>query len=342
MDASVLVEPSPIALPHLRRCGFDRRRRRRDRGLALPCRPLLRLALPARGDGRGRRRPHGARGGAAGDRGPPGPGCATPGGALGLRAGPHQPRPALRRGRRHLAGGRRPAVPCRRGRSTSPTCAVSATSSSAPVRWWAIRATPRRVTGSTSWPAAADVLVVECNGRHTPPGADQPHGRGAIRALQAAHPGVHLVLTHLGEQVDLTSLSGVTVPDDFDRLTSEDLRRDHVRVQPQGMQRRPCMEMRANRGPSWESAGPGYVGVYGARIRPGDTLMRSWRVRAGAYHMRCACIAPSATDRRGGRSGGRVEPAIEAAVAPRGEGGGCPSSLRSRRRRSGSPRRAPW
>ena len=39
-----------------------------------------------------------------------------------------------------------------------------------------------------------------------------------MRALQAAHPGVHLVLTHLGEQVDTTSMPGVTIPDDFDRL----------------------------------------------------------------------------------------------------------------------------
>ena len=41
----------------------------------------------------------------------------------------------------------------------------------------------------------------------------------SIRDLQAAHPDVHLVLTHLGEQVDLATLSGVTVPDDFERLT---------------------------------------------------------------------------------------------------------------------------
>ena len=40
-----------------------------------------------------------------------------------------------------------------------------------------------------------------------------------MRALQEAHPGLHLVLTHIGEQVDLASLPGVTVPDDFSRLT---------------------------------------------------------------------------------------------------------------------------
>jgi ribonuclease BN (tRNA processing enzyme) len=53
----------------------------------------------------------------------------------------------------------------------------------------------------------SDVLVVECNGRHTPPGVPTRHmDEDSIRALQTAHPGVHLVLTHLGEQVDVASL----------------------------------------------------------------------------------------------------------------------------------------
>ena len=30
--------------------------------------------------------------------------------------------------------------------------------------------------------------------------------------LQAAHPDVRLVLTHLGEQVDTASMPGVTIP----------------------------------------------------------------------------------------------------------------------------------
>jgi hypothetical protein len=44
----------------------------------------------------------------------------------------------------------------------------------------------------------------------------------SVLALHAAHPDVHLVLTHLGEQVDtgaLRGIDGITVPDDFDRLT---------------------------------------------------------------------------------------------------------------------------
>jgi ribonuclease BN (tRNA processing enzyme) len=66
----------------------------------------------------------------------------------------------------------------------------------------------------------ADVLVVECNGRHTPPGVPTNHmDEESVRALQAAHPDLHLVLTHLGEQVDLAALSDISVPDDFDRLT---------------------------------------------------------------------------------------------------------------------------
>jgi ribonuclease Z len=66
----------------------------------------------------------------------------------------------------------------------------------------------------------SQVLVVECNGRHTPPGVKGSHmDEESVRALQAAHPDVHLVLTHLGEQVDAASMTGVTVPDDFERLT---------------------------------------------------------------------------------------------------------------------------
>ena len=62
--------------------------------------------------------------------------------------------------------------------------------------------------------------MVECNGRHTPPGVLGSHmDEESVRALQAAHPDVHLVLTHLGEQVDTASMTGTTIPDDFERLT---------------------------------------------------------------------------------------------------------------------------
>jgi ribonuclease Z len=66
----------------------------------------------------------------------------------------------------------------------------------------------------------SDVLVVECNGRHAPTGKRASHmDEGTIRELQAAHPGLHLVLTHLGEQVDTSSMPGVTIPDDLAGLT---------------------------------------------------------------------------------------------------------------------------
>ena len=63
----------------------------------------------------------------------------------------------------------------------------------------------------------SDVLVVECNGAHEGPRTHMEEA--SIRELQAAHPDVHLVLTHLGEQVDTASMPGVTVPADFERLS---------------------------------------------------------------------------------------------------------------------------
>jgi ribonuclease Z len=77
-------------------------------------------------------------------------------------------------------------------------------------------------SGLTELAREADVLVVECNGRHTPPGVPTSHmDEESIRALAAAHPDTYLILTHLGEQVDTASLvgTGVTIPDDFERLT---------------------------------------------------------------------------------------------------------------------------
>jgi ribonuclease BN (tRNA processing enzyme) len=74
--------------------------------------------------------------------------------------------------------------------------------------------------GLTELAHEADLLVVECNGRHTPPDVPTAHmDEDSIRALQAAHPDVRLILTHLGEQVNVASLPGVTVPADFERMT---------------------------------------------------------------------------------------------------------------------------
>jgi ribonuclease BN (tRNA processing enzyme) len=63
----------------------------------------------------------------------------------------------------------------------------------------------------------ADVLVLECNGAHVGPPSHMQESD--VRALQAAHPDTHFVLTHLGEQVDTTSMPGVTIPEDFQKLT---------------------------------------------------------------------------------------------------------------------------
>jgi ribonuclease BN (tRNA processing enzyme) len=74
--------------------------------------------------------------------------------------------------------------------------------------------------GLTELAEAADVLVVECNGRHTPPGIPSSHmDEESVRALHEEHPEVHLILTHMGPQVDTAAMTGVTVPDDFERLT---------------------------------------------------------------------------------------------------------------------------
>jgi ribonuclease BN (tRNA processing enzyme) len=62
----------------------------------------------------------------------------------------------------------------------------------------------------------SDVLVLECNGAHQGPRTHMKEDD--VRELQSAHPDVHFVLTHLGEQVDTTSMPGVTIPDDFERL----------------------------------------------------------------------------------------------------------------------------
>ncbi len=59
LDGNVLVEPSPTALPHLRRCGLSAAGPRSRRDLPLSPRPHVRLAVPAARGGAApaRRRP---------------------------------------------------------------------------------------------------------------------------------------------------------------------------------------------------------------------------------------------------------------------------------------------
>ena len=71
--------------------------------------------------------------------------------------------------------------------------------------------------GLTDLARNADVLVLECNGAHDGPRTHMDEA--AVREIQRAHPDLHIVLTHLGEQVDPASVPGVSVPDDFEVLT---------------------------------------------------------------------------------------------------------------------------
>jgi ribonuclease BN (tRNA processing enzyme) len=64
--------------------------------------------------------------------------------------------------------------------------------------------------------AAADVLVVECNGSHPPPKVH--HDPDDVRDLRRRFPEPQFVLTHLGADLDLSGLPGTFVPDDFDVL----------------------------------------------------------------------------------------------------------------------------
>jgi ribonuclease BN (tRNA processing enzyme) len=63
----------------------------------------------------------------------------------------------------------------------------------------------------------SDVLVLECNGHYDGP-ASHMH-EGSVQELAAQHPALHIIVTHLGEQVDVAKLEGITVPSDFERLT---------------------------------------------------------------------------------------------------------------------------
>jgi ribonuclease BN (tRNA processing enzyme) len=74
----------------------------------------------------------------------------------------------------------------------------------------------RPCPGLTELATEAEVLVLECNGSHLGPPSHM--SESDVRQLQSAHPDTHFVLTHLGEQVDTTSMPGVTIPDDFERL----------------------------------------------------------------------------------------------------------------------------
>lgn len=65
----------------------------------------------------------------------------------------------------------------------------------------------------------ADVLILECNGPHAPGLPISHMDVDAVGSLRERHPTVPFVLTHLGEGVDASALADVRVPVDFARLT---------------------------------------------------------------------------------------------------------------------------
>jgi ribonuclease BN (tRNA processing enzyme) len=71
--------------------------------------------------------------------------------------------------------------------------------------------------GLSELAGASDVLVLECNGRHDGPVTHMHEDN--VQELAAQHPDLHIIVTHLGEQVDPAKLDGITVPSDFERLT---------------------------------------------------------------------------------------------------------------------------
>jgi len=70
--------------------------------------------------------------------------------------------------------------------------------------------------GLTELATASDVLVLECNGHHPEPRSHMDEE--TVRDLARQHPDLHIVVTHLGDQVDVSKLTGagITVPSDFE------------------------------------------------------------------------------------------------------------------------------
>lgn len=71
----------------------------------------------------------------------------------------------------------------------------------------------RPCPGLETLAAGADVLVLECNGPHPPPVVHMDVD--SVRDLRSRHPAVPFVLTHLGAGVVAHDIPNVVVPDDF-------------------------------------------------------------------------------------------------------------------------------
>ena len=75
----------------------------------------------------------------------------------------------------------------------------------------------RPCAGLDELAAASDVLVLECNGPHPPPVSHMD--TESVRSLRAKFPGVPFVLTHLGDGIGASGINDVTVPEDFETLS---------------------------------------------------------------------------------------------------------------------------
>lgn len=63
---------------------------------------------------------------------------------------------------------------------------------------------------------SVDVLVLECNGRHPAPAHMDIE---AVRSLRTRFPNVPFVLTHLGADVEPVDIPDVVIPSDFETLS---------------------------------------------------------------------------------------------------------------------------
>jgi len=80
----------------------------------------------------------------------------------------------------------------------------------------------RPCAGLEELAGAADVLVLECNGPHpSPPLVHMDVD--SVAALRGRHPGVPFVLTHLGPGIVADDIADVVVPADFDVVDLVDL-----------------------------------------------------------------------------------------------------------------------
>ncbi len=78
----------------------------------------------------------------------------------------------------------------------------------------------RPCAGLDELAANANTLILECNSQHSPPSLPVTHmDVPAVRALRDQYPHLPFVLTHIGRDVSVGDLENVTVPNDFASIT---------------------------------------------------------------------------------------------------------------------------